>query len=375
MSSTKNFLAISFILGVLIFLGWYFWDILVYMIISLGLSFLGKPLMNLLGRIKLKGKPFPTSVSAVITLITIITSIFLVFYFLIPIVIREVSALATIDLTSISDEFSAWLNSLDPVLRKYGFINGNDHFSNLIIEQLNKELTKISMSNFVNNTFGIVSSFFIGTFSVLFMTFFSLKDHGIFFRMVKEWIPIKYRTNFSNILYASGQQMSSYFIGIVLDMVCVGVIEFLLCLIFRVPNAYLIGTIGGLLNIIPFVGPIIACAAGVSIALISLIPTAPAATLLMHTVVKILCIFCVTKMIDDFLLQPTIYGKRTQTHPLEIFIVILMAGHIGGILAMIFAVPGYTILRIVVREFFGNYFSNSSDNGDEVTNHTGITKD
>ncbi|MBO7646629.1 MAG: AI-2E family transporter, partial [Bacteroidales bacterium] len=70
-----------------------------------------------------------------------------------------------------------------------------------------------------------------------------------------------------------------------------------------------------------------------------------------------------TKLLDDFVLQPTIYGKRTQTHPLEIFIVILMAGYVGGIFAMIFAVPAYTILRIVVQVFFGAYFA---PEGDEI---------
>lgn len=357
MSSTKNFITIILILGIIVFLGWYFWDILVYMLIALALSFLGKPLMNLLGRIKIKGKPFPTSLSAVITLLALITATILVCFFLIPIIINEIAAITAIDLESIGDEFTVWLNKLDPTLKKFGFLNSNEHFSTLITNQLQEELSKFSISNFVDNTFGIVSTLFIGTFSVLFMTFFTLKDHGIFFKMIKEWIPVKYRGNFSNILSATGKQLSSYFIGVFTDMVCVGLIEFILCLIFRIPNAFLIGTIGCLLNIIPFVGPIIACIAGVVVSLVSLVPMEPSSALLMSTTIKVIGIFCFTKLIDDFILQPNIYGKRTQTHPLEIFIVILMAGSIGGVLAMIFAVPAYTIIRIVVKEFFGAYFS------------------
>ena len=134
-------------------------------------------------------------------------------------------------------------------------------------------------------------------------------------------------------------------------------IEFLLCLILRVPNALLIGAIGGLMNIIPFVGPIIACFAGILITTTSLIPANPESALIVQAIIKVVAVIIVTKGIDDFLLQPTIYGKRTQTHPLEIFIVILMAGYVGGIFAMIFAVPAYTILRIVVQVFFGAYFT------------------
>ncbi|MCQ2283612.1 MAG: AI-2E family transporter [Bacteroidales bacterium] len=358
MSSTKNFITIILILGILVFLGWYFWDILVYMLIALALSFLGKPLMNLLSRIKIKNWQFPTSLAAVITILVILTVVFLIGFFLIPVAINELSALTNIDTTSIGNEFESWLNKLDPTLRKFGFLNDNEHFSNLITSQLAEEMSKFSMSKLVDNTFSIVSGAFIGTFSVLFMTFFSLKDHGIFFRMIREWIPIRYRNNFSNILNTTGKQLSSYFIGVFVDMICVGLIEFILCLILGIPDAFLIGLIGGLLNIIPFVGPILACIAGIVISLVSLIPASPAASVLMSTMIKVIAIFCVTKMVDDFVLQPTIYGKRTHTHPLEIFIVILMAGHIGGVLAMIFAVPAYTLIRTVVKEFFGAYFSN-----------------
>jgi len=95
---------------------------------------------------------------------------------------------------------------------------------------------------------------------------------------------------------------------------------------------------------------------GIVIALTSLIPSNPDSAVLVSTLIKVVAAFCITKLVDDFVLQPTIYGKRTQTHPLEIFIVILMAGSVGGILSMIFAVPLYTLLRTVVKEFFGVYF-------------------
>lgn len=356
-NSTKNFITIIIILGVFVFLGWYFWDILIFMLISLALSFIGKPLMNLLGRITIKKKPFPVSLASAITLVVICTSVFLIFYFITPIIIKELSSLSQININSIGNEFSEWLNQLDPLLRKFGFLEAQEHCSDIIVSQLAINLSKFNISHLVNNTFGIAKATLIGIFSVLFMTFFALKDHGIFFRMIKEWIPIKYRSNFSNILNATGKQLSSYFIGVFSDMLIVCVIEIILCLIFKIPNALLIGVIGGLMNIIPFVGPIIACIIGVIISLVSLIPTEPASAILMSTMIKVIAIFCATKLLDDFVFQPIIYGRRTQTHPLEIFIIILMAGSIGGVLAMIFAVPAYTVLRIVVKEFFGVYFS------------------
>ena len=90
--------------------------------------------------------------------------------------------------------------------------------------------------------------------------------------------------------------------------------------------------------------------------------------LIVQAIIKVVAVIIVTKGIDDFLLQPTIYGKRTQTHPLEIFIIILMAGYVGGIFAMIFAVPAYTLLRIIVNEFFGSQFASADEREKMLSN-------
>lgn len=356
MNNNKSLLVIIILLAILVFLGWFFWDILVYMLLALALSFIGKPLMRLMSRIKFKNNPFPVSLAAIISLIVIVSALSVFSYFLLPIIINQINFLLNIDPSSLNVEFSNWLNKLDPTLRRYGFLSNDEHFSNFVIKEAEQILHKIDMYSVVSNTFQVGKNLIIGLFSVLFMTFFTLKDHGIFFKMIKEWIPTSYRTNFSNILDATGKQLSSYFIGVFIDMLFVGSIEFLLCLIFGIPNALLIGVVGGVLNIIPFVGPILAACLSVAISLTSLIPANPESVVLFNTTLKVLLIIFVTKGIDDFFLQPTIYGKRTQTHPLEIFIVILMAGYVGGVFAMIFAVPAYTLIRIVVKEFFGNYF-------------------
>jgi predicted PurR-regulated permease PerM len=57
-------------------------------------------------------------------------------------------------------------------------------------------------------------------------------------------------------------------------------------------------------------------------------------------------------LIDDFVLQPSIYSSKVQAHPLEIFIVILMAGSMGGIMGLLVAVPSYTVIRVFAKEFF-----------------------
>ncbi len=360
-NNSKSVIALIAGLAVIVFLGWFFSDILIYVFASFVLSLLGTPLVKFLSHIKIGEKRFPKSLAAAITLLAILFCIALAFYFVIPSLVNEVSYLTTIDFSSVSESLEKWLNSFDRTFRKYGLIKRNQHVFDILDAEWEALVRKISMSSIVSGTASFVASFFVAVFSILFMTFFSLKDHKIFFKMIRSWLPNKYQKNFDNILDATGKQVSAYFRGVLLEMFIVGVIEFLVCLILKVPNALLIGVIGGSLNIIPYVGTIIAIFLSVIVGITSLIPLSPDMPIYLYTAAKIAMAFLIAKSIDDFILQPYIYGKQTHSHPLEIFIVILMAGYLGGVFAMIFAVPAYTLLRIVVNEFFGTQFASQDE--------------
>ncbi len=356
MTNNKSIIAVLVLLAVLVFLGWFFWDILLYIFIAIFLSLLGTPLMRLLTRIHIRKRQFPESLAAAITLLVIIAVLGLLCYLIVPAIIRELTFLASLDPSSLSHSFEVWINKLDPMLRKFGIVKHHQHTFGLVVSEWGKFIEQVNFSSLLSNTFSAAGTVLIAIFSILFMTFFSLKDHRIFFKMIQGWIPTKYRQNFSNILNATCKQVSSYFLGVFCEMMIVGILDTIFCVILKIPSPMLIGIIGGFLNIIPYVGPLIAGISAVVISITSLLPSDPSSALLMTTLVKAIVAIGVTKLIDDFVLQPYIYGKRTHTHPLEIFIVILMAGYVGGVFAMIFAVPAYTLIRIVTKEFFGAYF-------------------
>lgn len=361
MNNSKSLVAILAGLALICFLGWFFSDILIYIFVAFVLSLLGTPIVNFLTKIKIKKWQFPKSLAAGITLILIIFCIGLIFYILVPIIVKEITYLTTLDIFSVGESIEKWVNQFDKPLRRFGIIQRREHVFDLITAEWVSFVKKINMSSLVSGTANAIGTLAVAIFSILFMTFFSLKDHNIFFKMIRSWLPNKYQKNFDNILDATGKQVSAYFRGVLMEMVIIGFLEFLICFILKVPNAYIIGIIGGLLNIIPYVGPIIAAVVGVLVGVTSLIPAAPEMSVFLITAVKILGAFVVSKMIDDFILQPYIYGRQTHSHPLEIFIVILMAGYLGGVFAMIFAVPAYTLLRIVVNEFFGSQFASETE--------------
>ena len=68
----------------------------------------------------------------------------------------------------------------------------------------------------------------------------------------------------------------------------------------------------------------------------------------------LIAIFSFTQLVDNFLYQPLIYSTSIKAKPLEIFIVLLIVGHIGGPLAMIVAIPCYTVVRVIAFRFFGH---------------------
>ena len=370
MNNSKSIIAILLGLGAVIFLGWYFSDILIYIFIAFILSLLGSPLVKLLTKIRVGKWQFPSSLAAAITLMIIIAVIGLLFYLLIPALVNEIKFLTTLDLTSAGESIQEWLNQFDKPLRKYGILERRKHVTDLLNAEWESFVRKINMSSIVSGTASLVKSLFVALFSILFMTFFSLKDHKIFFKMIRSWLPNKYQNNFDNILDATGKQISAYFRGVAMEMFLVGFLEFLICAILGVPNALIIGFVGGLLNIIPYVGTLIAVVVSIIVGVTSLLPVSPEMPLVWANIIKILAAFGVSKMVDDFVLQPFIYGRQTHSHPLEIFIVILMAGYIGGIFAMIFAVPAYTLLRIIVNEFFGSQFA-SDDEREKMLSENG----
>ena len=56
-------------------------------------------------------------------------------------------------------------------------------------------------------------------------------------------------------------------------------------------------------------------------------------------------------MVDNFASQPIIFSNSVKSHPLEIFLIIIIAGLLFGVVGMIVAVPGYTAIKVILKEF------------------------
>jgi predicted PurR-regulated permease PerM len=354
--NNKNVIAIIVFLSILILLGYLFFNVLVFIFLAIIFASVGSPIMKLLQKITIKKKIVPLSVAAGITLFVLVALLSFGFYLFIPFVIKELELVSSIDPTLYVNAMDSWLRQADLFLHRHGIIAANEHIGDILVMQMKLFVGSMSLSGIVQNIISFTGATFILVFSVFFLTFFALKDKEIFFKMVRRTIPVSFRDHYDRIVSQTRVQVVRYCSGMLLDMIILGAIIGIACYIAGVPNALLIGVLSGLFDIIPYIGPFIAMGISLILSITTLLPTDPTTAELSTLFWKMTIIFVSAKAIDNFILQPIIFSKSVQAHPVEIFIVILAAGYVGGITGMIIAVPAYSLIRIIVKEFFGTYY-------------------
>ena len=191
-------------------------------------------------------------------------------------------------------------------------------------------------------------------FSVIFISFFFLKDENLFSHIILMTVPEQYADKTNVILTDTRKLLTRYFTGIVMQLCIMMTIEVTGLSIFGIPNALLIGTFGGMMNIIPYIGPLIGASVGILLGISSIVSFGNYNDII-PTALIIIGVFSFANMIDNFVIQPFVFSKRVKAHPLEIFFVVLMAGSMAGVPGMILAIPSYTVLRVIAREFLDKF--------------------
>lgn len=345
-------------LAIVVALCLYFKNVLIYIVAAFVVSLIGRPVMKLLRRIKIKGKSAPDWLLAVLSIVVIIGFLVLIVTQLIPMVssiVKDASALQTSSYFESNpiDKLNEWIIGLFPNV-------GPDFDIAAVLLGKVKELVDFSkVSGIVGSVASVVSSLFVALFSVVFISFFFLKEEGLFERIICALVPDRHESNVRKTLSDIKELLSRYFVGLVIEMLGVAVVDFLgLWLIARLDVSYAIGIafIAGLLNVIPYVGPLMGEAIGVIFAVVLKLGTGAGldVNLWMFALI-VLVIMLAAQLVDNFIYQPLIYSTSIKAHPLEIFIVLLMAGHIGGTVGMLVAIPAYTVVRVVAIRFFYKY--------------------
>ncbi len=345
--------------GILILIGcaWFFRNIVVYILVSGVFSIMGRPLVDLFCRIRIKKWFFPRSLGALLTLAIIWGIIIIFFVIFIPLVTRQIDYFSTIDSEKIVQIVAEPLNKIENLFRVVNKdISKSLSIDDYIVGKIAGVLNINMIQNFIGYLIGILGNLLIAIFSITFITFFFLKDQQLFFESILMWVPDKYVDNVTRALFSIKKLLTRYFIGIVIQSTCVMILVTIGMTIVGIDfqQALVMGLILGILNVIPYAGPWI----GLFIAIIMGVAShinQDFNTVVIPLVYYMMIVEGVTHLIDNIVFQPVIFSNSVKAHPLEIFIVVLASGFAAGIPGMIFGIPAYTVLRVFAREFFYNF--------------------
>ncbi len=352
-NSTSNQIAIGLLktIAIILFVLGFMWfvgkvsTVIVYFFISLFLALVSLPFIHFMER-KLKFKRLLATIVVLIFQISFFVGFVLLF---VPLLLSQSKSLSLLNTFAIEQkiqfilrDFTDWASARNLNIEK-------------ITEQANfiEKLDYTLIPNLINYIFSGLGGFIIGALSVMFITFFMIKDQNGINETFIRVLPDNQRTPILNSIQKVYYLLSRYLIGIIIQVFIIFSLDFLVLFIFGVDNALIIAFLCGLLNIIPYVGPLMGTAMAAVLTMISKIG-ADFQTEVLPTTIYVVIGYMIVQLIDNFVNQPLIFSKSVKSHPLEIFTVILMAGLMFGILGMILAIPTYTVIKVFAKEFIPN---------------------
>ncbi|MFN3757950.1 MAG: AI-2E family transporter [Algoriphagus aquaeductus] len=344
-----------FLIAFLIF-GWYFSNITLYLIISLILAALLRPLTNRINDFHLIGQHIPRWLSILISYTAIVFLVFLLSLVFFPLINQQVIILSELDLEGIYFQIQEPIGKLERFLIRYQLLENNP---GLLIEEIKQSILetikKFDFGGFISGLISITSSLLIGTLAVAFITFFLLLENGLLRRNFLNLIPNAYFELSVATFTKVEKLLSNYLFGLLLQILAIFSLSGFGLTLVGVEYALTIALFAAIANLIPYAGPILGTVFGIVVGIST--GTFSTDTEYTYFLIKIISVFAAVQITDNVLLQPMIFSKSVKAHPLEIFVIIFAGAKIAGIVGMIFAIPVYTIFRVSVMEFYKGYKS------------------
>jgi predicted PurR-regulated permease PerM len=353
MNSTLRYFLLAIGLAVLGFLLWYFSSIVFYILVAAVLSLIFRPLAVLLGRVRIWRLRIPEGLSALLVLMLIWALVFGFFRLFVPLVASEANKLSQIDSNLLVERLDKPIRWAEGLYDQYNAGRSDaPSLEEFLSEKMKGILDLTMVSNFFSSLVGLMGNLIIAVFSISFITYFMLRERSLITDFVVLLVPEKHERAIRVAMDSIRHLLMRYFIGLlgqasgVIILVSIG----MKIVGINLALAMTIGLIVGVINVIPYLGPWLGGSIGILLGVANNLNGDFTAELLPMVLSMVAVIVCV-QLIDNFLFQPLIYSKSVRAHPLEIFLVILIAGTVAGIPGMILGIPTYTVIRVFAKEF------------------------
>lgn len=322
--------------------------VFIYLGIAAVIAIIGRPLVLFLNE-KLH---IPNALSAILTMFLFLVVLIGFVSLFVPLVTQQADNLSLLDQEDFKTNLELQIYQIIEYLKKYK-INLSNNF--LSVQKIMEEISNF-LPDFLNSVLGIISSLIMGIFSVLFMSFFLLKDRSLLKKMVFSVVPDREENHLENILDKTNNLLSRYFIGLIIQVLVMFTLYIIILLSFGINNALIIAFVCALMNLVPYIGPLVGALVISFLTMSHYIGEGlPFNTGVLPNTGYVLTAYLMAQMIDNFINQPLIFSNSVKSHPLEIFIVIIIGGTLFGVVGMIVAVPAYTAIRVILKEFFGKF--------------------
>ena len=317
--------------------------ILIYLSISLIITIILNPLILFL-KTRLK---FNNSLAAITSMSGLILIIGLLIKSFIPLLVEQARNLSLLNSTELQ-------TSVNKIIEKYSdlyFTNDSNFINSIINSKLFSQLDLSYITELLNNIIAGLGSFSIGIFTIIFITFFFLRDSEIIINKIKLLIPKGIKSNVNESISQINALLSRYFLALIIQITILFILYLILLSIVGINNVLIIAFLCALLNLIPYLGPLISGFLLTILTLTNYIDIDFGAIIL-SKVIYVVIGFVIVQAIDNFLIQPILFSKSVKSHPLEIFLVILIFGYIFGVTGLILAVPCYTVIKVILRTVY-----------------------
>lgn len=339
------------------FVLWYFRALISYIIVSVVLSLIGRPVVDLLEKIRYKKFRIPRAMSALFTVLLLWALFIMFFRIFIPLLANQASELANINAESFIASLEEPIQNIEAVLHSLELDAFRDvSINEFILERLNAVFDISMFSGIISSVTTMLGNIFIAVFSISFITFFFLKDERLFVEGVIIFVPSKEEEKVRKVLSSIKRLLMRYFIGIILQItgVIILITTGMTIVGLGFENSLVIGLFTGVFNVIPYIGPLIGAVIGLFLGIVTNLDMSFYDQML-PMLIYMLIVFIAVQQVDNLVFQPLIYGTSVYAHPLEIFIVLMMGGYIAGFLGMLLAIPTYTVIRVIAKEFFNHF--------------------
>ncbi|WP_423189915.1 AI-2E family transporter [Alkalibacterium sp. f15] len=277
--------------------------------------------------------------------------------YLVPIIQMQVASL----LESWPSYWSNFIGQIESLfntqaLSEFMNENGETPFIETVTNQMSAVLN--ATVGGIGSVIGIITRLFITLFTTPFVLYYLLKDGKEVPHKALKFIPTKARPTVIKLLTDCNRQISYYVRGQLIVAIFVGIMFWIGFTLIGLDFALTLGIFAGLLNLIPYLGSIIATIPALIIAVVD----SP------FMLLKVIIVFGIEQLLEGRVISPQVLGSSLKIHPVNIIFLLLIAGRLFGLIGVVFGIPGYAIIKIAVSMFFEWYkkYSGLYENEDET---------